>query len=104
MKAKRMLKKKPSETTKKVNNSTSENKFVKVEELQVDPDEEEKEGVSVVQDTDNLGFIDNLNEKENQNLEGISKSGVIEGSASSNCEFPGLNDSEGDHPVHDLII
>ena len=104
MKAKRMLKKKSLEITTKVDNSISENRIVKVEELQVDPDEEEKEEVSAVQDTDNLGFIDNFNEKENQNLEGISKSGVIEGSASSNCEFPGLNDSEGDHPVHDLII
>lgn len=104
MKAKRMLKKKPSEITTKVDNATSENKIVKVEELQVDPDEEEKEEVSAVHDTDNLGFIDNINEKENQNLEGISKSGVIEGSASSNCGFPDLNDSEGDHPPRDLII
>jgi hypothetical protein len=99
-------------------NDSVSNKIQRVEELQVDPDDSEPENIPMPDDTTPENGIEVANEevkveepkveeseKENEEkgLEDISKGGVIEGSASSNCGFPDLNDSDGDQAPHELL-
>lgn len=107
MAKKRKIKKMKSEVKKSDGGSSYANKIQKVEELQVDPDEEASE--EDPEEPENQNDDEELKEegsdenKENEAIDEASQGGMIQDSVPSNCGFPELNESDGETPAYELL-